>query len=328
MSGLEVVVEHGEAPVLLDGATRQRLNEAKKADGSRREVRLRPGTLFLAVSLGVVLSCCHARGDEPASAQEGVAERSPRFLARIRDRWVRRAQATAQPRSQAPAEGIATPPAASPIQGPTATAASSSLSQELSRTGDESVRRVQASAILSPGAAQPGTAASRPAPSPAQAPSSRTTPTPPSPSPSPAAIPPTPSTTPAQPSTAASTLSQPGLAAAIAEAAACVETAGGFGELSSFGQGRTFQMIGDQAPILALHPLALPPKPPPLPRPGQASSFVASVRGLKISENQSPNPQDRVFYSFNFFAEVNQHLNQKFQSSVDGLRVYREVFGF
>jgi len=87
-------------------------------------------------------------------------------------------------------------------------------------------------------------------------------------------------------------------------------------------------MIGDQAPILAVHPLAVPPKPPPLPRPGQASSFVASVRGLKISENQSPNPQDRVFYTFNFFAEVNQHLNQKFEASVAGLRVYREVMGF
>jgi hypothetical protein len=80
-------------------------------------------------------------------------------------------------------------------------------------------------------------------------------------------------------------------------------------------------MIGDQAPIS-------PVKPPPLPRPGQASSFVASVRGLKISENQSPAPQDRVFYSFNFFAEVNQTLNKQLGASVDGLRVYREILGF
>ena len=108
-----------------------------------------------------------------------------------------------------------------------------------------------------------------------------------------------------------------------------MEQVGGFSELSSFGRGSPFQMIGDQAPILAIHPvrpLVLPP--PPLPPPGKASSFVASVRGLKISENQSPAPQDRVFYTFNFFAEVNQHLNQKFEASVDGLRVYREVLGF
>jgi len=114
-----------------------------------------------------------------------------------------------------------------------------------------------------------------------------------------------------------------------------METAGGFGELSSFGQGGTFQMIGDQSPIQAIHALALPPTPPSLPptpprlpSPAKASSFVASVRGLKISENQSPAPQDRVFYTFNFFAEVDQHLNQKFGASVDGLRVYREVLGF
>ena len=88
-------------------------------------------------------------------------------------------------------------------------------------------------------------------------------------------------------------------------------------------------MIGDQSSIVSIRPvkLTLPPTPPRLPSPGKASSFVASVRGLKISENQSPAPQDRVFYSFNFFADVNQHLNQKFEASVDGLKVYREVFG-
>ena len=61
-------------------------------------------------------------------------------------------------------------------------------------------------------------------------------------------------------------------------------------------------MIGDQSPIQGIHRMAVPPTPPPLPSPGKASSFVAAVRGVKISENQSPNPQDRVFYSFNFFA--------------------------
>jgi len=113
-----------------------------------------------------------------------------------------------------------------------------------------------------------------------------------------------------------------------------METTGGFGQLSSFGQGGTFQMIGDLGSIQTIHPsgvahrFALPPSPPPLPAPGKASSFVTSVRGLKASENQSPYPQDRVFYSFNFFAEVNQHLNQKFETSVDSLKVFREILGF
>ena len=41
--------------------------------------------------------------------------------------------------------------------------------------------------------------------------------------------------------------------------------------LAGLARGGIPQMIGDQAPIL-------PPKPPPLPPPGKASSFVASVR--------------------------------------------------
>jgi hypothetical protein len=134
---------------------------------------------------------------------------------------------------------------------------------------------------------------------------------------------------PAGPSGAAPT--QPGLAAAITAGAAEFEQVGGFGELASSGRGGTFQMIGDQSPISALRVFqrpALPPRPPPLPPPSRASSFVASVRGVKISENQSPAPQDRIFYSFDFFAEVNQHVNQKFQAPVDGLRVYRQIMGF
>ncbi len=88
-------------------------------------------------------------------------------------------------------------------------------------------------------------------------------------------------------------------------------------------------MIGDQSPILGIHRSALPPPPPPpphLPRPGTAS--VAAVSRLKISENQSPKPQDRVFYMFNFYADVNQYLNKKFQEPVAGLKIYREILGF
>jgi hypothetical protein len=85
-------------------------------------------------------------------------------------------------------------------------------------------------------------------------------------------------------------------------------------------------MIGDQSPIQAIHRMQLPPPPPRLPLPGTAS--VAAVSRLKISENQSPKPQDRVFYTFNFYADVNQYLNKKFQEPVAGLRVYREILGF
>ena len=62
----KVVLEHGES-----ARFRLRISESEVANGSRREVRLRPGTPFAAVSLGVVLFCCHARGDEPPRAEDG-----------------------------------------------------------------------------------------------------------------------------------------------------------------------------------------------------------------------------------------------------------------
>ncbi|HEX8203103.1 MAG TPA: hypothetical protein VF590_21680, partial [Isosphaeraceae bacterium] len=67
--------------------------------------------------------------------------------------------------------------------------------------------------------------------------------------------------------------------------------------------GYSFIMLGDQLPVSArqLFPGAPtgPPNPPDVRR---ASALVPSVRGFNIAENQSPQPQDRVFYSFNYFA--------------------------
>jgi hypothetical protein len=201
------------------------------------------------------------------------------------------------------------------------------LPPELSGDGDALVAGVQAGSTPSQGPGQPGTSAPRPAPAPGQIPPPRRMPTPPTPNPSQAAIPTTPAT-PVLPSTVGPTPS-PALAAATAAAAADLEmeTPLGLGGLSSLGEGGKFQMIGDQSSLQSVRTAALPPTPPPLPSPRKASSFVASVRGIKISENQSPAPQDRVFYSFNYFGEVNQALNKRFEASVDGLRVYRETIG-
>lgn len=114
---------------------------------------------------------------------------------------------------------------------------------------------------------------------------------------------------------------------------------GGFGTLGSFSAGGIPQMIGDQGPTLTVRQVnAIPPAPglpqpfpppkfPNPPNPRLASSLVPSVRGFKIGENQSPLPQDRLFYSFNFFADVNGHLNQLFEAPVANLRVYRQIFG-
>ena len=103
------------------------------------------------------------------------------------------------------------------------------------------------------------------------------------------------------------------------------------------GGGSYFGMLGDQSPIVGIRQgPTLPPIPQPIPpngapsppSPRLASSLAPSVRGIKIAVNQSPRPQDRVFYSFNYYSNVNGALNSRLDTPVSNLRVYRHIMGF
>jgi hypothetical protein len=120
--------------------------------------------------------------------------------------------------------------------------------------------------------------------------------------------------------------------------AAAAPAAAGLTSLAGFSRGGVPQMLGDhlisarqQVPSFPGPPSVPPPfppgTPPETPDPRQLSALVPSVRGFKVAENQSPQPQDRVFYSFNFFSQVNQAINRAFDSPVTNLRVYRHIFG-
>jgi hypothetical protein len=96
-------------------------------------------------------------------------------------------------------------------------------------------------------------------------------------------------------------------------------------------------MLGDQSPLVFRHAVPTPPGiPPPFPAapfpsapgPAHSAALSPSVRSFKIAENQSPQPQDRVYFGFNFYSDVSQALNLRDKSPVDGLRVYRYVWGF
>ena len=96
-------------------------------------------------------------------------------------------------------------------------------------------------------------------------------------------------------------------------------------------------MIGDQAPpVSVLHSAAVatPPATPggknPISTPSvlTKTQVTTSVRGFKIAENQSPVPQDRVFFSFNYFDNVNNQLNKVFQAPIKGVEIYRYTLGF
>src|SRR5262249_9784990 len=107
-------------------------------------------------------------------------------------------------------------------------------------------------------------------------------------------------------------------------------------EFAGLSQAGIPQMIGDRGPALTLRQVVSspsipqpfpPPRPPRPPSPQQASQLAPSVRVLKISENQSPRPQDRVFFTFDYFANVNGPLNERLGAPIRDIRVYRYIFG-
>jgi hypothetical protein len=56
-------------------------------------------------------------------------------------------------------------------------------------------------------------------------------------------------------------------------------------------------------------------------------TFVPWIRGFKIADNQSPRPQDRVFFSFDYFNNLNGVVNQGVGAPISHEKVYRELFG-
>jgi hypothetical protein len=114
---------------------------------------------------------------------------------------------------------------------------------------------------------------------------------------------------------------------------------GEYGNLSGISSGGVPMMIGDLSPLPTISQLqqsharaTLPsPFPPPTP-PGVARithvrSVVPTIRGVKFSENQSPRPQDRFFFTTNYYQGINGAVNQRLQSPIGYTQVYRYILG-
>ena len=85
-------------------------------------------------------------------------------------------------------------------------------------------------------------------------------------------------------------------------------------------------MIGDLSPFYA-HSAVAPAPPSPL-GPHGAALFSPTLRNFKASENQSPRPQDRVYFDFNFYSNVNSTVNTAQRSPVNQLNAYTYMWGF
>jgi hypothetical protein len=61
--------------------------------------------------------------------------------------------------------------------------------------------------------------------------------------------------------------------------------------------------------------------------PLRASVLPPSARSFKIADDQSPQPQDRVYFDFNYFDQVNREVNHRLGNGFHDLRVGRESLG-
>ncbi len=123
-------------------------------------------------------------------------------------------------------------------------------------------------------------------------------------------------------------------AMADAFASAAESTGPGFGGgLASYSNASP--MIGDQSPFFSqsAHGAGASPKasgggfPPPLPGARAGTAFYPGLRGFKISENMSPRPQDRFFFNFNYFNNINDAVNSRLGVPIDRIKAYRYIFG-
>jgi hypothetical protein len=83
------------------------------------------------------------------------------------------------------------------------------------------------------------------------------------------------------------------------------------------------EFLGDQGPIGIL--TSPPGGPPTGPVPG--AILVPSLRGFKIADNGSPVPRDRVFFSFNYYDNVNAAANRLHDADLHNVQFYRETLG-
>lgn len=121
---------------------------------------------------------------------------------------------------------------------------------------------------------------------------------------------------------------------------AAADTLGpGFGAALEAAVATPFAMIGDMSPI-SIHGLMARTSasgvPPPVPTPGPphppgaraGSPLYATVRGVKITDNQSPRPMDRVYFDFNYYNNLNDTLNRRDLSPITQMKAYTYLFGF
>jgi hypothetical protein len=91
---------------------------------------------------------------------------------------------------------------------------------------------------------------------------------------------------------------------------------------------------------LTITPAPFTVTPPPVVVPGftpvvvqemqcaQVLAAASRASSFKISEDESPLPQDRLYFGFNYFNNVNAAVNERMGGFVSDMTAYRDTFGF
>jgi hypothetical protein len=81
------------------------------------------------------------------------------------------------------------------------------------------------------------------------------------------------------------------------------------------------EFLGDQTPMMSIRSL------PSGQIQGAGVLYVPSVRYLKISDNDSPRPQTRSYFSFNYFYNLGDRVNERAGAGIQHTRIHREIWG-
>ncbi len=88
------------------------------------------------------------------------------------------------------------------------------------------------------------------------------------------------------------------------------------------------EMLGGLPPVNSLLTLPLGPFAPPI-GPGQPGKLlVPSARYFNIADDDSPRPQTREYFSFNYFYDLNGAVNSAAGGGIQHTRIHREVWGW
>jgi hypothetical protein len=84
-------------------------------------------------------------------------------------------------------------------------------------------------------------------------------------------------------------------------------------------------MKGDLVPIPSI--AFAPPQQQPSSSQPRGGSLAPPVRTFKITDDESPQPRDRVFFDFNYYDNVGSAVNRRLGIDLHGVAVYRDMFG-